>query len=369
MRESSEDLSQGLSDGLVWGGAEVFDLGLLSTPAFYFGVCHLKSHAGVMVSASHNPAAHNGFKMVRAQARSVSGETGIQQIAGLMEGGRVERADTPGSVQRVLDIPQRMVQTHQAFAGGDGVGEFHVVADAGNGMGAQFLEDLFVRLPQVTLDKMFWEPDGSFPHHEPDPMKEENLRDLQERVRARGADLGIATDGDGDRIFFVDDLGEIVPPMILRGLLAQIMLRRFPRATICYDVRPGRVTEEMIVAAGGKPSLTPVGHSLIKDEMRRVGAVFGGESSGHLFYAYDHGVYEGPVTAVVQLLQELTRRGVALSELVRPYRIYAHSGEINRVVPHPTAALESIKERFHDGELSTLDGVSISYPFLASLFS
>jgi phosphomannomutase len=209
---------------------------------------------------------------------------------------------------------------------------------------------------------MNWELDGSFPNHEADPFKDENTRDLSSRVVEENADLGIATDGDGDRIFFIDEKGNKVNPAVLRGLLAQIVLRSHHGATICYDVRPGRITKDMIEEAGGVPSMTRVGHSLIKEQMLRVGAVFGGESSGHFFYAYKNGTYEGPVTAAVQLLQEITRQGKTLSEIVEPLDSkYAHSGEINFLVEDKQAAIERMKERFADGKINELDGVSIEY--------
>ncbi|KKW33099.1 MAG: Phosphomannomutase [Candidatus Uhrbacteria bacterium GW2011_GWA2_52_8d] len=236
-----------------------------------------------------------------------------------------------------------------------------IVVDSANGMGAQYFDELF-KLVDADVTRMFWEYDGSFPNHEADPFKEENTEAIRAKVVEVGADLGITTDGDGDRIFFIDDKGHLVTPAVLRGLLAQIVLRDHPGSTICYDIRPGKITRDMIVEAGGIPSVTRVGHSLIKEQMRKEQAVFGGESSGHFFYAFPTGVYEGPVTVATQILQEVTRRGIRLSEIVEPLERYVHSGEINFTVEDKDGMMHKLTQIFSDGELTTLDGITITYP-------
>ena len=208
---------------------------------------------------------------------------------------------------------------------------------------------------------MYWELDGSFPNHESNPFKDENNVDIQKRIVEEGADLGIATDGDGDRIFFFDETGAIVDPAIIRGLISQIVLRTNPGARIGYDIRPGKITEDMILESGGKPFITKVGHSLIKTDMIANDSPFSGESSGHFFYKYPTGSYEGPVTVVVHLLHEMSKKGVSLKELVGPLRKYVHSSEINFDVEDKLATIERIKQHFSDGELNELDGISIKY--------
>lgn len=318
-----------------------------------------------MVSASHNPAPYNGFKMTRAQAVPISGDTGIQEIADLVERHLVESVEydlsTRGTIQQITGIPELSAKAEFAYVGAHPIKKMKIVADTANGMGAQYLDVLF-KLVEADVTRMFWDFDGSFPNHEADPFKEENTEAIREKVMELGADLGITTDGDGDRIFFVDDKGRLVTPAVLRGLLAQIVLRDHPGATICYDIRPGKITQDMILEAGGKPSVTRVGHSLIKEQMRSVGAVFGGESSGHFFYTFPTGVYEGPVTVATQILQEITRRGMKFSEIVEPLERYVHSGEINFVVGDKDEMMHKLKEKFSDGELSTLDGITITYP-------
>ena len=361
MRETSMVYQARLMEGLVKSGVRVIDVGLVSTPAFYFSVGHLGADGGIMVSASHNPASYNGFKLTRAMAVPVSGDTGIQEIAEMVESGEFVDAEIKGSIEKIEGIPALSAKAEFAHAGEHPIKKMKIVVDSANGMGAQYLDELF-QMIDADVTRMYWELDGSFPNHEADPFKSENTEDIRKKVVELGADLGITTDGDGDRIFFIDDKGRLVTPAVLRGMLAQIVLRDHPGATICYDIRPGKITRDMIEEAGGVPSVTRVGHSLIKEQMRSVNAVFGGESSGHFFYAFPTGVYEGPVTVAVQILQEVTREQKPLSEIVEPLERYAHSGEMNFVVEDKQGMMDALKQKFVDGELSELDGITITYP-------
>lgn len=361
MRPSSPALQEALMAAIVAAGADAVDVGLVSTPAFYFSVGHVGADAGVMVSASHNPAAYNGFKLTRERATPVSGDTGIRAIADIIESGAYAVPDRVGARSVVEGIPARAAEAELAFAGDGSLPALHVVADSANGMGAQYLDELFARAP-IEATRMYWEFDGTFPNHEADPFKEENTADLRRRVVELGADLGIATDGDGDRIFFVDDRGELVEPAIVRGLVAQIVLRRHPGATVCYDIRPGKITEDMIREAGGVPCVTRVGHSLIKEKMIETGAAFAGESSGHFFLPFQNGCYEGPLAVAAMLMREIARVGRPLSEIVAPLRRYSHSGEINFKVADKAGAVAAIRNRYADGTLSELDGVTVTYP-------
>jgi len=361
MRESSPALQESLIAAMIAAGADVLDVGLVSTPAFYFSVGYTGADAGVMISASHNPAAYNGFKLTRAKAVPVSGYSGIQDVANIIESESYVVPTRTGTQSVVSNIPALAAEYELDFAGHDDVKKFRVVADTANGMGAQYLDEMFRRIP-LDATRVYWEFDGSFPNHEADPLKEENMRDLRKQVLAHSADIGIATDGDGDRIFFVDEKGDVVEPAIVRGLIAQIMLRRHPGATVCYDIRPGKITEDMIREAGGTPCVTRVGHSLIKEKMIETGAVFAGESSGHFFYAFPNGCYEGPVAVAVMMLQEMTRAGKSLSEMLAPLRHYAQSGEMNLKVNDKAGAIAALKEQYADGTLSEIDGITITYP-------
>ncbi len=360
MRETSPKYQAALVKGLVFVGVNVIDIGLVSTPAFYFGVSHTEADGGMMVTASHNPGEYNGFKMTRRNAIPVSGDTGIQDLAKMVEDEDFED-EKEGSVETFQNIPALSAKEEFEFAGNHPINKMKIIVDTANGMGAQYMDEFFKMVPADVV-RMFWELDGSFPNHEADPFKPENIKFLQDKVLEEGADIGITTDGDGDRIFFVDDKGDLVEPAIIRGLLAQIVLRDNPGAVICYDIRPGKITRDMILEAGGKPSVTRVGHSLIKEQMRKEGAAFGGESSGHFFYKFPTGTYEGPVTVAAQILQEITREGKKLSEITEPLRKYSHSGEINFKVDDKEAMVETIKGEFSDGELSEIDGITITYP-------
>jgi phosphomannomutase len=236
------------------------------------------------------------------------------------------------------------------------------VADAANAMGATYLTELFKHLP-CELIMMNFNLDGTFPAHEADPFKEENNLALMKRVVEEKADLGIATDGDGDRIFFIDNEGKLIEPAMVRGLLAKVFLEQFPGSTICYDIRPGRITQDMIEQYGGKPSVTKVGHSLIKEQALREGAVFAGESSGHFFVKLPHGTFEAPCIVVLKLLQLFSRESATIADQVRPLRKYFHSGEINSTVTHPLQVMANIKNTYgpQAKKISELDGITIEY--------
>ncbi|HLD18211.1 MAG TPA: phosphomannomutase/phosphoglucomutase [Patescibacteria group bacterium] len=361
MRPSSEALQEGLIEGLIQSGVDVLDVGLISTPDFYFSIGALGADGGVIVTASHNPAVYNGFKFTREKAIAVGGSSGLQTIADLMEKETFVKATSEGKRQQREGMTQRSFEAQRAFYGADSVKPLRVVADSANGMGALYLDAFFEKSPHEVI-RQCWELDGTFPNHEADPKKEKNLEDLCRRVVEEKADLGIATDGDGDRIFLVDEKGKIIPGHILRGLLTRVMLRQHPGATICYEVRPGRIVEDIIREMGGVPTVSMAGYAALKEHMQRTGAIFGGELSGHFHYAFPHGIYEGPIVTLVYVLQELTRAGVPLSALVRPYEKYVHSGEINFCITDKDAAMERVKNRFADGALNLLDGVSITYP-------
>lgn len=361
MRPSSIAYEAELVKGLVAQGARVIRMGLLSTPGFYFGVSDVDADGGIQVSASHNPAAYNGFKMVRARSVAISGETGIQEIADIMEREDFDKVEEAGEIEEVQGVAERQVEAEVSFSEIKELPKFKIVADSANGMGAQYLDLAFAKY-DFDATRMFWDFDGSFPNHEADPFKAENTEAICHKVKELGADIGITTDGDGDRIFFVDDTGEVVEPAIVRGLVARAMLRRFPGATICYDIRPGKITEDMIREAGGIPEVTRVGHALIKEAMMKSGAVFAGESSGHFYMSMPEGVYEAPVATMLIMLAEMAREGKKLSEIVAPLRKYSHSGEINFKVEDKASALARLRTAFADGEQSELDGLLVTYP-------
>ncbi|MBI2548420.1 phosphomannomutase/phosphoglucomutase [Candidatus Woesearchaeota archaeon] len=365
MRLSSPVLATNLIRGMTTQGADVLDLGLVSTPTFYFAVVHYQTDGGVVVSASHNPKEYNGFKLVRHHAIPISGETGIRELQSLIEKNVFPKKETQGKVTLPKDVLKEHVVHDLRFVSFSEVTSpikpFTIVADAANSMGALYLEELFHYLP-CRLIKVNFTLDGTFPAHQPDPLQEKNLEQLKQKILEVKADLGIAPDGDGDRVFFVDNKGQTVPQPILRGLLAQIFLQEHPRAKICYDIRPGKITKDMILEAGGKPILTRVGHSLIKEVMRKEKAIFAGESSGHYFLHVDDAYYEVPMIIILKILQWLSAKNKSFATLMQPYKKYVHSGEINVVVKNKEQIMQNLAQHYKDAqEISWLDGVTITY--------
>jgi phosphomannomutase len=364
MRLSSPSLKQAVQTGLLDEGVTIVDIGLVSTPAFYFGVASNGFDGGLMVSASHNPPQYNGIKMVRAGGVPVSKDTGIMTIRDAVQANTAfENKRTDGSITTQAGVVEADVDYAIGYAGTTGIKPFTIVADAANAMGATYLSTLFKHLP-CRLIAMNFNLDGTFPAHEADPFKAENNQALMDRVVAEKADLGIATDGDGDRIFFVDSEGKLIDPAIIRALLAKVFLETNPGATICYDIRPGRITRDIIEQSGGKPSVTKVGHSLIKEQALKEGAIFAGESSGHFFVKLEHGLFEAPCIVTLKLLQFFSRSTASIADQVRPYRKYFHSGEINSTVADAKAVMQRLKEHYGSTAqaISELDGLTFEFP-------
>ncbi len=362
MRLSTPQLKKSLIQGLRQAGARVVDFGLLSTPSFYFGVSYFSYDGGIIVSASHNPPEWNGFKLVREKARAISQNTGIDFLRDwVMDEKKSLTADEQGELIVNDKVLAEQVKHDLQFVDIDKIKPLKVVVDPANGMGAQYCEALFKHLP-TKLIKMNFELDGSFPAHEADPLKEENLADLKKMILEQKADLGIALDGDGDRIFFVDNEANTIEQSIIRGLLAQIFLRDKPGAKICYDIRPGRITRDLIEQAGGIPIVTRVGHSLIKEEVLRQGAYFAGESSGHFFLNLDIGCFEMPMIMILKLLVEFSQSSQSVADFIRPFKKYYHSGEINLEVSDVEAVFRRLEEKYKDGKINKLDGISVEYP-------
>jgi phosphomannomutase len=370
MRLSSPALKAEVIRGLLESGLDVVDIGMASTPTFYFAVAKFGYDGGIQVSASHNPKEYNGFKIVRAAGVPVSKDSGIFAIRDIiLNDGFLPPVETPGKLEKYPgDIVEQEVESQIAEVHMDvkNIKPFTIVIDGSNGMGSVDMLELFKRLPQCKIIPMNFELDGTFPGHGgADPMKDQNTQALRERVVAEHADLGIAPDGDADRIFFFDEKGQLLPQAILRGLMAQIELAANPGATVAYDIRPGKITKDIIEELGGKSIITPVGHSIIKEMMIKNQAVFGGESSGHYFYRLPYGTFEAPMVLILKFLNYLSAQNKPLSEVVQPYKKYFNSGEINTVVAGATAVqqkIAEIREKYGDGTASEIDGLSVEYP-------
>jgi phosphomannomutase len=360
-RSHSPELFEALVRGITDEGADVVDLGLVSTPMVYFGVEALAADGGIMITASHNPGAYNGFKICREHAIPVGEASGLQRIEALARDLSPDTAPVaaPGSVKSA-DL--RTTYVEHVLTAGKGRPSLKVAIDCGNGMASVGLEPLLERL-DLEVERLYFEPDGTFPNHEADPLKLENLREVSEAVRRTGADFGVAFDGDADRAVFVDDTGEPIPSDLVTGLLARYQLRDHPGGRVLYDLRSSRVTAEEIEAAGGVPEMCRVGHSFVKARMREVGAIFAGELSGHFYFRFSPTlIADDGIAALVALLDVLDGEKRPLSEIVAPLRRYAASGEINRRVADVKTLLADV-EREHAGapEISHLDGLLVRY--------
>jgi phosphomannomutase len=359
MRVSSPAMARAATEGAADGGADVLDIGMVGTEMVYFAVGELGLDGGIMVTASHNPKEYTGMKIVRRGALPVGGDSGLLEIRDRALAGfdtslsqrqrQVSEYDVwPGYVERVL-----------SFIDPGAVSPLRIVIDTGNGMAGAMLPPVLERLP-IDARRYFFEPDGSFPNHEPDPLLPENREFLVGKVKEERADLGIAFDGDADRCFFVDDTGAFVPGDFVTALLAEWILEKEPGGKIIYDVRASWAVPETIERAGGIPLMNRVGHAFIKHRMREEGAVFGGEVSGH-YYFRDFYQADSGVIPFLLMLELVSRRGRPLSEILRPYRErYFLTGELNTPVPDVALKLHELKERFADaGKVSHLDGISI----------
>ncbi len=365
MRESGVALRDALVAGLRAEGASVIDIGRVSTPMVYFGVQELGAAGGVMITASHNPGAYNGLKVCARHAVPVGGESGLSQVAKYarsllgeplpaVRGDLSERDIRPRYYQALLDMfPARP--------------RLRAVIDAGNGIGGEAVEGLLAWLP-LEVTRLYFEPDGSFPNHEANPLEIANLADLRSKVVELGADLGIAFDGDGDRCAFVDETGEPVPADLMTALLSEVAMRHSllgagPGTSIVYDLRSSRVVPETIRSLGAVPVRGRVGHAFLKHTMREHDACFAGELSGHFYFRFPSGYIADDGAAAMMLgLQALDLGGRPFSELWRPFRRYSQSGEINSRVDDVPAVLSRVRSCFADGQADELDGLTISFP-------
>jgi phosphomannomutase len=362
MRPSSIPLSEAVKRGLMDAGISVVDIGLASTPTFYFGVSYYGFDGGIQVTASHNPAEYNGLKMVRDQAIPVSGETGIHTIREMVEKENLGDTRTGTYEEKTGVLGEQIAYAFSFVPAAKHIKPFSIVIDTANGMGAPIAEALFAKLPQCTIHKLYFELDGMFPNHEADPLKDENNKALQDKVRELNADLGITMDGDADRLFFVDNTGKTIEPAIVRGIFAKLFLVKNPGAPICYDIRPGRITIDMIEEAGGQPVVTRVGHSLIKEKAREVHAPFAGESSGHFFVGLPHGMYESPDIMILMFLEELSRANESVSTYIKPLQKYSHSGEINFSVKDKQKVFDRLSEAYGGYMTYDFDGLTFEWP-------
>jgi phosphomannomutase len=359
MRLTAPAMAAELRDGLIFEGATVIDAGMIATEMLYHLVGSRQLDGGAMVTASHNPKAYTGVKLVREGALPLSGEAGIGDVRNEIEAG-LGHAPGGGSFEEV-DIWDEYRASVLSFIDPAKVKPMVVVVDGGNGMSGPMVGPILNKLG-LDLEEMYFEPDGEFPDHEPNPLLEENRRMIIDRVRSSGADLGIAWDGDADRCFFIDGSGEFCDGDFICALLARAALAKNPGATILYDPRSSRAVPDLVAAEGGRSELSRVGHAFFKRRMREEGAAFGGEVSGHYYFRDFWNADSGTIPALL-VLELLSVDGRSLGELMAEFRSrYFISGEINSEVTDQAAKMAEIAERYSDGEQTALDGVSVDYP-------
>jgi phosphomannomutase len=363
MRVSSPAMTEAVIRGASEEGADVLELGLVGTEMVYFAVGELGLDGGIAVTASHNPKDYTGMKIVRSGALPVGGESGLLEIRDrALSLSDTTRGLTPGQVQQ-YDIWEKFVERVLSFIDPDAIRPLKVVADAANGMAGVMLPPVLARLPQVETVRCYFEPDGTFPNHEPNPLLPENREFIVSKTLEEQADFGVAFDGDADRCFFVDDSGEFVPGDFVTALFAELVLEKEPGAKIIYDVRASWAVPERIERAGGIPLMNRVGHAYIKHRMREEHAAFGGEVSGH-YYFRDFSQADSGVIPFLLMLELLSKRGQKLSEILRPFReSFFITGEINTPVADVPGKLREIEERYaaEGGRVSHLDGVSVDF--------
>ncbi len=359
MRVEAPEMAGRVRDGLVAEGCAVLDAGMIATEMLYELVGSRELDGGAMVTASHNPKAYTGIKLVREGALALSGDAGIGDVRATIEAGLPEPPGG-GSVEAV-DVYDDFHRRALGFIDPSRVRPMRVVVDGGNGMAGPMVGPLLERLG-LDLVTTYWVPDGEFPDHEPNPLLAENRQFIVDKVLEEGASLGIAWDGDADRCFFIDDRGEFVDGDFLTALLAQQVLRREPGAMILYDVRASRAVPDTVSEAGGSSHVNRVGHAFFKIAMRERGAAFGGEVSGHYYFRDFWCADSGTIPALL-VLELLSVEGRPLSELVDAFRErYFISGEINTEVADQQAKMRELAEHYSDGEVAWLDGVSVDYP-------
>lgn len=364
MRLSSPTMAEAFIDGAREQGADVVDYGMLATDMLYFGVARDRLDGGVQVTASHNPKQYNGVKMVRKEAFPLSGEAGIAEIREMTTRGTTPAASRPRGGLSTMAVMDDYVAHVMGFIDPAIIHPFNVVLDAGSGMGGLVAPRLFDRLPCRTT-RLCFEIDGRFPNHEANPLIDENRVDITERVIAEKADIGIAWDGDADRCFFVDGSGEFISGDFITALLAEAFLRKFPGATVIYDLRASYAVKDIVARYGGRSLMNRVGHAFFKRRMREEHAIFGGEVTGHYYFRDNFYADNGFIPALL-ILELMSTKKQSLRDLLAPLREkYFISGEINTKISSMDLVqpkIDLLARTYADGHVYMLDGISAEYP-------
>jgi len=357
MRNSSPSLHKSVVAGLFEQGADVVDIGLASSDLFYFASYYLKTDAGIMITASHNPGEYNGLKMVREKAIPITLDNGGKQIKRLTEHS-MPKGTKKGKVKEKKNLLKEYVAATRQYVDYSIIKDKKVVFDAGNGMATVLADPMFTGT-KLSVIKMNFKLDGNFPGRGPNPLL--NHKDIQKQVIKEKADLGVTWDGDTDRVFFIDEKGNFIPGDFITGLLSQYMLKKYPNSAIVYDLRASHYVPDMITQSGGQALINRVGHSFIKQRMRKEKAVFAGEVSGHYYYKHDDLYAEHGYLPALHILEMMCAENKPLSELLAGTALYHISGEINFKVKDKEHMLRLLEMQYSDGKRSKIDGLSVEY--------
>jgi phosphomannomutase len=360
MRVSSPELAAALIRGIADQGGDVLDIGLTSTDGLYFAVGKYGFDGGCMITASHNPGEYNGFKLCGAEARPLSMDRGIGEIRDMLLFDEIPAASRGAGSVKKENVLDEFITHALSMVDVDVLRPMTIAIDAGNGMAGKLIPEVFKRIPGDVIP-LFFELDGTFPNHEANPLEPQNIADLQKTVVDRGAHLGVAFDGDADRMFLIDEHGAFIGGDMVTAMVSQVLLAKNPGSAVVYNLICSRSVPEMIEACGGIPVRSRVGHSFIKALMREHDAIFGGEHSGH-FYFRDNWYADSGLIAFLTVLELLSREGKTLRETLKPIDTRARSGELNFEVKDQQAALERVRIHFSDAEFDELDGLSVGYP-------
>jgi len=357
-RISSPSLYKSLTKGLTDQGADVVDIGFSITPLLYFAVAYLKIDGGVNITASHNPPQYNGFKLVREKAIPISGDTGIEEIKKMALKGKFKE----GRKGRVFkkQILKDYIRFNLKSFNLKKIKPLKIVIDTANGVAGISVAEFFKKTNHKVFH-LYSKLDGTFPNHLPSPHEEKNLKGIKKEVSKRKADLGIAFDGDGDRIIFIDEKGKMVRGDYITALMAKLILKENPNEKILCDVRSSNIVRETVKEAGGKVVLGRVGHSFIKEKMRKKNIIFQGELNGH-YYLRSHYFCEAPFYVIFRVIEEISNTGIPLSGLVKPFQKYYYSGEINLTIKDKKTALLKLESKFKKGKINKIDGLRVDFP-------
>lgn len=359
-RLSSPSLFKSLTKGILEEGANVIDIGLVTSPMFYFGVSHFGFDGGVQTTASHNPPEYNGFKFVREQAIPISIESGLKELKKIIEKNSFRSISKKSKKIKKKNFLEDYLNFNFKLANLDEIKPLKIVIDTANAVSGIDLKALFKILP-CKVYHLFSELDGNFPNHYPDTSIKENLRFLQREVKKRKADFGIALDGDGDRVIFIDEKGGIIRGDLITVLLAQELLKENPGEKIFYEVRSSQIVKEIVKKEGGVPILGRAGHSLIKEQMREENIFFAGELSGHYFFK-EIGFFEAPLLVILKILNIISKENKPISKIIQPFKIYFQSGELNFKIKNKKRKIKEIEQYYKSKNVKKilhLDGITI----------